>query len=80
VYFCAAPDGTPEVVAGSGVGVGVAAPHGVDCSATGASDPLPLVLDLSEDDADGAVVEDDVWFVGSGFCAMASARGTVRSL
>jgi len=78
VYFCAAPEGTADAVAGSGVGVGSAAPHGVDCAATGVADPLPLVVEESEDDAE--VAEADVWFVGSGFCAMASARGTVKSL
>jgi hypothetical protein len=80
VYFCAAPEGTLDAVAGSGVGVGAAVPHGVDCAVTGVADPVPLVVDVSEDDADGAVVEADVWFIGSGFCAMASARWTVKSL
>ena len=82
MYFCAAPEGTPDAVAvtGSGVGVGAAAPHGVDCAATGVADPVPLVVDVSEDDTDGAVVDADAGVVGSGFCAMASARGTVKSL
>jgi hypothetical protein len=86
VYFCAAPEGTPDAVAvaGSGVGVGVGAaapaPHGVDCAATGVGNPAPPGVDASEDDADGAAGEADVGLEDSGFCAMASARGTVKSL
>jgi hypothetical protein len=90
VYFWAAPDGsadavaapvaTVDAVAASGVGVGPAAPQGVDCAPAGAADPAgALVAGVSEADADGWLAEPDVE-TGSGFCAMASARGTVRSL
>jgi hypothetical protein len=90
VYFWAAPDGSAEAVAApvatvdavaaSGVGVGPAVPQGVDCVPAAAADPAgALVAGMSEADADGWLEEPDVE-TGSGFCAMASARGTVRSL
>jgi hypothetical protein len=90
VYFWAAPDGSAEAiaapvatvdaVAASGVGVGPAVPQGVDCVPAGAADPAAeLVVGVSEADADGWLADPDVE-TGSGFCAMASARGTVRSL
>jgi hypothetical protein len=90
VYLWAAPDGSAEAVAApvatvdavaaSGVGVGPAVPQGVDCVPAGAADPAAgLVAGVSEADADGWLAEPDVE-TGSGFCAMASARGTVRSL
>jgi hypothetical protein len=66
--------------AASGVGVDPAVPQGVDCVPAGAADPAGgLVAGASEADADGWLEEPDVE-TGSGFCAMASARGTVRSL
>jgi len=69
-----------DAVAASGVGVVPAVPPGVDCVPAGAADPAGgLVAGVSEADADGWLAEPDVE-AGSGFCAMASARGTVRSL
>jgi len=68
-----------DAVAASGVDVGPAVPQGVDCVPAGAADPAGLVAGGSEAGADGWLAEPDVE-TGSGFCAMASARGTVRSL
>ena len=92
MYFWAAPDGSAEAVAapiatvdavvasGVGVGPGPAVPQGVDCVPAGAADPAGgLVAGASEADADGWLAEPDDE-TGSGFSAMASPRGTVRSL
>jgi hypothetical protein len=87
VYFWAAPDGsadavaapdaTVDAVAASGVGVGPAVPQGVVCVPV---DPAGAPEEgVSEADADGWLADPDVE-TGSGFCAMASVRGTVRSL
>jgi len=74
-------------VSGVGVGVGPAAPHGVDGAPAGAADPVSPVADpvspvaeVSEADTDDGVATPDADVAGSGFCAMASARGTVKSL
>ena len=59
---------------------GPAAPQGVDWPPAGGADPAgALVVDASGADAEGWPADPDVE-TGSGFCAMASARGTVRSL
>jgi len=69
-----------DAIPGSGVGVGPAVPQGVDCVPADAADPAAgPVAGVSEADAGGWLEEPDVE-TGSGFCAMASARGTVKSL
>jgi phosphoribosylglycinamide formyltransferase 1 len=89
VYFWAAPDGSADVaaapdgavdaVAPSGVGV-PAVPQGVDCVPADVADPSgALPAGVPDAEADGWLAAPDVE-TGSGFCAMASARGTVRSL